>query len=84
MNNDKVSVIIPCYNAEKYITSTVSSVLKQTHKNIEIIIIDDHSKDNSYELAKKLEKNTPTLIKVFLNEAKGACAARNYGFKKSK
>ena len=49
----KISVIVPVYNGEKYIDTCISSLLQQTFKNIEIIIIDDGSTDNSCQMAKK-------------------------------
>lgn len=45
----RVSVCIPCYNAENYILETLQSLLNQTYKNFEIIVIDDGSEDNSIE-----------------------------------
>lgn len=48
-----VSVVVPLFNAEKYIADTISSVLAQTYKNWELIIIDDCSEDNSYEIAER-------------------------------
>ena len=45
--NDKVSIIMPCYNSEKFIKDAIESVLKQTYQNWELIIIDDNSTDNS-------------------------------------
>ena len=46
-NDNKVSVIIPVYNSEKHIEKCVSSVINQTYKNVEIILVNDGSKDNS-------------------------------------
>ncbi|WP_293297035.1 glycosyltransferase [Pedobacter sp. UBA4863] len=71
-----VSVIIPLYNAEKYISETIESVLNQTYQNIEIIIIDDGSTDNSLALAKSYENSK---IKVFSQDNKGVSSARNFG-----
>ena len=48
--NPKVSVLIPLYNAEKYIGDTLQSVLHQTYKNFDVIIVDDSSTDNSLEI----------------------------------
>ena len=53
MIKDKVSVIIPMYNAEKFISRTVESVVNQTYKNWELLIINDNSGDKSYEIVKK-------------------------------
>lgn len=74
----KVSIIIPIYNMDDKIVNCVESILKQTYTNIEIILIDDGSEDNSYEKCKMLEKNNPT-VKVFHTENYGSGAARNYG-----
>ena len=78
MTGKLVSVIIPNYNSIKFIEATLDSVFKQTHKNIEIIIIDDGSTDGSYEYISDLKNQNVKLIK---NPGKGACAARNYGLK---
>lgn len=53
MIKDRVSVIIPMYNAEKFISRTVESVINQTYKNWELLIINDNSGDKSYEIVKK-------------------------------
>lgn len=71
-----VSIIIPVYNAEKYIAETINSALNQTWPNKEIIIIDDGSTDKSLSIAKQYERDS---IKVFDCTNKGASAARNYG-----
>jgi len=73
-----VSIIIPVYNSEKYLTETLNSALSQTWANKEIIIVDDGSTDNSLALAKKYESDN---VKVFSQQNKGASAARNLGLK---
>lgn len=78
----KVSIIIPLYNAEKYIEQTLCSALEQTYFNTEIIIVDDGSDDNSMKLVNKMV-NQGAKIKIFKQENKGACAARNLGITKS-
>ena len=50
----KVSIIIPAYNAEKYLEATVQSAIDQTYKNIEIIIVNDESTDGTEKIIKKL------------------------------
>jgi alpha-1,3-rhamnosyltransferase len=52
-----VSVIVPCYNHEKYVKETIESILNQTYKNIELIVIDDGSKDNSVKIIQELADN---------------------------
>ena len=51
-----VSVIVPCYNHEKYVEKTIESIVNQTYKNIELIVIDDGSKDNSTIILEKLSR----------------------------
>lgn len=72
--NPLVSIIIPAYNFEKWIKSTIESALAQTWKNKEIIVIDDGSTDNTYRIAKQYESKT---LKVITKENSGACATRN-------
>jgi len=58
----KVSIIIPCYNAEKYIANCVYSCVGQTYPNIEIIVVDNESTDNSFFVIQELKKQYPFLI----------------------
>lgn len=76
-----VSVIIPCFNAERWIAETIDSCLKQTYPYIEIIVIDDCSTDNSLEIIKSYGDK---VIWERLTENKGGCYARNRGFALSK
>ena len=80
MQLPKVSILIPLYNSENYISETIESALSQSWENKEIIIVDDGSTDNSYQIAKTYESNT---VKVFQQENQGACVARNLAFEKS-
>ncbi len=75
-----VSVIIPAYNAEKYLSETVSSVLKQTEKDLEILIIDDCSKDNTKTLAYELAKDDSRITVVENETNMGVAKTRNKGF----
>ena len=54
--NEKISVIIPVYNSKKYLNKCVSSVLKQSYQNMEIILVDDGSTDGSDEICDKFKK----------------------------
>ena len=75
--NAKVSVIVPTFNNELYLSQCINSVLNQTYKNYEIIIINDGSNDNSLNIAKEFEKEN-NCIKVIDNENKGQGFCRNY------
>ena len=76
----KVSVLIPMYNVEAFVASTIESVLNQTYPNIEIVIVDDHSTDNSYTIA---ESYVSKRVRLYKNPKKGACSARNFAFENS-
>lgn len=80
--NDLISVIIPTYNRGKLITKSIKSVLNQTYQNIEVIIVDDGSIDNTETVVKKIKDKRVKYYKYQNN--KGACYARNYGIKKAK
>ena len=62
MQDNLVSVIIPTYNSEKYIDETLNSVLDQTYRGFEIIIIDDCSKDNTWKIIKEYEKKYNNIV----------------------
>jgi glycosyltransferase involved in cell wall biosynthesis len=78
-----VSVIIPCYNYARYLAEAVESIIGQTYKNIEIIVVNDGSTDNTKEVAEELIKKNPNnIIKLFNQSNSGQPAiARNNGIK---
>lgn len=77
-----VTVVIPVYNSEKFISDCFNSVLNQTYKNIELVVIDDGSEDSSAEIIKRcVEKHNN--IKYYYQENGGAGAARNSGIGKA-
>lgn len=78
-----VSIIVPCYNAESYIKKCLESILLQTYINIEIIIINDGSTDNSLNICQELQKQDKR-IKIINQENKGASIARLEGIKQAK
>ena len=80
MENKKMSVIIPVYNKEKYVTKTIESVLNQTYKNLEIIIINDASTDNSKAICESFKDERIVMINNPKNL--GAGATRNLGLSK--
>ena len=75
----KVSVIIPAYNTEGYIHQCLDSLTQQTLEEIEIIIVDDGSKDNTLAILKEYEAKFPDKIRVFHKENGGQASARNLG-----
>lgn len=83
MSKIKISVIVPVYNVEAYLDKCLDSLAKQTLKEIEIIVVNDGSPDNSQKIIEKYQKKYPT-IKGFLKENGGVSSARNYGISKAK
>lgn len=78
----KVSVIIPVYNVEKYLSQCLDSVVNQTLSDIEVICIDDGSADKSFEILQQYAEKD-SRIKIFKQENQGAGAARNNGLDKA-
>lgn len=75
---DKISIIVPAYNAEKHIRACVSSILKQTYTNLEIILVDDGSKDNTGKICDEY-KEKDNRFKVIHVQNGGLSKARNIG-----
>lgn len=79
----KVSVIVPVYNTEKYLDECLESLENQTLKEMEVICVNDGSKDNSLEILQNHAKKD-SRIKIINQENAGVCAARNNGLKAAK
>ena len=77
----KVSVIVPIYNVEKYLEKCINSLLSQTLEDIQIILVNDGSKDNSGNIAKEYEQNNKDRVIYVEKENGGLSDARNYGLK---
>ena len=82
-NAPVISIIIPIYNAERYINRCVDSILNQTYKKFELILIDDGSKDHSASICDKLS-SIDRRIFTYHKENGGSGDARNFGLKKAK
>ncbi|MDR0646255.1 MAG: glycosyltransferase [Elusimicrobiota bacterium] len=78
MGTPLISIIIPVYNVEKYLSRCLDSVINQTYKNLEIICINDGSHDNSKTILEEYQKRDPR-IKIIRQENKGVSSARNTG-----
>ena len=82
MRDKLVSVIVPTYNGEKRIAATLEAIINQDHGNLEIIVVDDVSTDNTANIAKEiLNSSSRTFQFIKRSENGGQCAARNTGLK---
>lgn len=79
---EKISVIVPVYNVEKYLDRCIESIVNQTYKNLEIILVDDGSPDNCPKMCDEWAKKDER-IKVIHKENGGQGEARNFGIKES-
>ena len=81
--NDLITVIFPVYNVEKFLKNSLNSILNQTYKNLEIIVVDDGSTDKSGQICDDYEKKFKKIIKVYHKSNGGLADARNYGLQKA-
>lgn len=82
-NNNLVSIIIPCYNAEKNLAETLNSIDNQTYRNIEVICVNDGSEDNTYKILKDWSNKTK-LKNIIINQKNfGVSYSRNVGIEKA-
>lgn len=79
---DKVTIIVGVYNGEKYLKECIESIINQTYKNLEIILVDDESTDNSKAIIEKFKKNDKR-IKLICQKNSGVSVSRNNAIKKS-
>ena len=75
----KVSIIVPVYNVENYLAKCLDSLISQTYQNIEILVVNDGSKDNSEQIIQEYAQKYPEKIKPFNKENGGLSDARNFG-----
>ena len=80
--NKTLSIVVPVYNGEKYLAKCLDTIINQTYKNIEIIVVDDGSTDGSKEIINSYMEIDSRII-AFFNENKGVSSARNLGIKNS-
>ncbi len=79
-----ISVIIPVYNCEKYVERCVTSILQQNCDALEIVLVDDGSKDNSLEVCNLMKQNYPDTVRVIHKDNGGVSSARNAGMEAAK
>ena len=77
--NNKISILMPIYNEEKFIIQSLNSILRQSYENFELVIIDDFSTDNSYSICEKFAKSDSRVI-LRRNIDKGKVSAFNLGY----
>ena len=83
MKEDLVSIVVPVYNSEKFITETIDTVKQQTYTNWELLLVNDCSTDNSEKIIQKYKEDERIKL-INLKENSGAAIARNEGIKQSK
>ena len=76
--NIKISVILPIYNAQDYLKECVDSVMNQTYSNLQVILVNDGSSDNSWKICQELEKIDNRIVAV-TQKNRGVSVARNRG-----
>lgn len=82
--NIKVSIIVPVYNVELYLEKCLLSLVNQTLQDIEILVVNDGSSDNSQQIIEKFQQEYPDRIFGFIKENGGLSDARNFGIDRAK
>jgi len=82
MNDELVSIVMPVYNGEKYLRDTVDSILHQSYSSFELILVNDGSTDDSFELMKSLAQSDKR-IKIFSKKNGGVAQTRNFAISKA-
>lgn len=77
----KISFVLPVKNGQKFIEKTIESLLNQTYENTEIVVVNDHSEDNTLEILTKLSKTNKKIVVYNLTDKTGISAGRNLGTK---
>ena len=77
----KVSIIVPVYNMEKYLEKCMDSLVNQTYEDVEILCVDDCSKDNSAKILKEYEEKDSRIVAIYETENSGVASVRNKALK---
>ncbi len=83
MTKPLISVVVPCYNVEKYIDKCLKSIFSQSYKNIEILCVEDCSNDNTLEILNKIKKEEPRILIIKNKVNSGLAYSRNVGVQKA-
>lgn len=81
ISEPKISVVVPVYNVDKYLPDCIRSLVSQTYRNLEIILCDDGSTDESGRICEEFAAEDNRIIIIHQNNS-GVCAARNAAFKR--
>lgn len=84
LNNQKITVIVPCFNVEKYLERCVESILRQTYKNIEIILVDDFSSDSTKKIIRNYVKKYKNIRAIYNKQNHRQGYSRNIAIKETK
>ena len=82
-NQPLVSIIMPVYNCERFLSESIESVISQSFKNWELLIVDDGSKDSAPQIIDEYAKKYPQKVKAFHKENGGEFTTRNYGLERA-
>ena len=84
MGEELISIIVPVYNAEKYLEDCIRSVLKQTYTHFELILVEDGSTDNSREICRRASMDDIRILLIKQERNQGVSRARNAGIEAAK
>ncbi|PLL70465.1 hypothetical protein CWN62_29695, partial [Klebsiella pneumoniae] len=82
-DNPLVTIYIPTYNRLELLKRALNSVVNQTYKNLEIIVVDDNSSDGTQEFLKNFSKKDPRVSYILKTDNSGACVSRNLAIDKA-
>ena len=82
MTKPELTIIMPCFNMEKYLTKSLDSIFSQTYQNFKLIVVDDSSTDNSYKILTEYQKKHQNMLVIKNEKNSGAGYSRNIALTK--